>query len=48
MKPVTKQDRLRILEASAMDVMSAMNDAERKLKWIIEEIRSLKHGCKAH
>ena len=42
------KERLRILEASVMDAMSTVNDAERKLKWIIEEIRSLKNASKNH
>lgn len=46
MKIISRSERLRILEASVMDAMSAVNDAEHRLKWIIEEVRSLRHGCK--
>lgn len=42
----SRKDRLYALEASVMDAMSAVNDAERKLKWIIEEVRSLRHAQK--
>ena len=45
---LSKGERLRILEASAMDVMSAVNQAECTLKWMIEEIRSLKHATQNH
>jgi hypothetical protein len=43
-----RAERLRILEARAMDVMSAINQAECTLKWMIEEIRSLKHAAQTH
>lgn len=44
MKRLSQEERLRILENQVMTAMSSVNSAECQLKWIIEEVRSLRHG----